>query len=236
MAPEACEVDGYVRVSTDEQAAHGVSLDAQEERIRSYCKIEGLTLGRVYRDAGESADGLDRPGLITLRSALRSGAIGGIVVAKLDRLTRRLRDWTELLDEHFTRSAGGRIFSPSGVIDTWTAAGRFVVGIQILVAELELDTIHERTADAMSHKRSRGERIGGTPYGWGVGVDGKKLDRDEAEQYQIEWMRQTRAAGWSFQAIAFSLNERGIPTKNGVGKWYGSTVAGILSRSLDEVA
>ena len=85
-------VDGYVRVSTDEQASEGVSLDAQSEKVLAYAALYGLDFCELHTDAGESGKSLKRPGLSLALNRLDSGAIDGIVVAKLDRLTRSVAD------------------------------------------------------------------------------------------------------------------------------------------------
>lgn len=224
---------GYTRVSTDEQAAEGVSLKAQEARIEEFCTAGDFDLEMVYIDAGRSADSLDRPGLDDLRRRLAADEIDGIVVAKLDRLTRRLRDWCELLAAHFSRAAGRRIWTPSGPLDTWTAAGRLVIAIQVAVSEWELDTIVERTVEARDFKRSKGERLGTVPYGWDLGRDGKTLERNEREQGRIAWMRQLRSEGYSFAGIATVFDDGLIPSKSGK-RWHASTVRQILERTIDE--
>src|SRR4029077_3563986 len=93
---------GYVRVSTDDQAATGVSLEAQETRLRAYALATGRELAEVVIDAGESAKTLERPGMTRILAGIRSGEIGAIVSLKLDRLTRSVRDLADLL-ELFTK-------------------------------------------------------------------------------------------------------------------------------------
>src|SRR5262245_9845331 len=94
-------VIGYIRVSTEEQATAGVSLSAQAEKVRAYCALYDLTLLEVVEDAGASAKTLERPGLQRALSALRRGEADGVVVAKLDRLTRSVADMATLIDAHF---------------------------------------------------------------------------------------------------------------------------------------
>jgi site-specific DNA recombinase len=88
---------GYVRVSTDEQV-QGFSLDAQAERIRTYALSQDCSLVHIHRDDGYSAKDLNRPGTRLLLADVKAGRVEVILVYKLDRLSRRLRDLTEILD------------------------------------------------------------------------------------------------------------------------------------------
>ena len=91
----------YARVSTDEQATTGVSLSAQQDRIESYVRLYGGELIDVVVDAGVSAKTLRRPGLERVLQQLDEGDADGVVVAKLDRLTRSVRDLGDLVEKYF---------------------------------------------------------------------------------------------------------------------------------------
>src|SRR5438105_1968455 len=123
-SPAALPVLGYVRVSTDEQARDGVSLDAQAAKIRDYCRLHELPLARVLVDRGLSGKGLDRPALQELFTAAEAGQVAGIVVYKLDRLSRRTRDLLDLVDR--LERAGVALHSLQEKLDTKSAVGRFV--------------------------------------------------------------------------------------------------------------
>lgn len=84
------KVVGYVRVSTEEQATQGVSLQAQEAKLRQYCDLYGHDLAEVVIDAGQSAKTLNRPGLAKVLASLEAGEVEGVVILKLDRLTRTI--------------------------------------------------------------------------------------------------------------------------------------------------
>ncbi|MGB6950913.1 MAG: recombinase family protein, partial [Candidatus Cybelea sp.] len=117
----------YVRVSTEDQAREGVSLDAQEARIGAYALAMGFSVSETVRDAGESAKSLNRPGIASLLERVRAGGIERIVVAKLDRLTRSVRDLGELID--LCAKHGVALVSIGETLDTSTAAGRMVVNM-----------------------------------------------------------------------------------------------------------
>src|SRR5271165_4473622 len=83
---------GYVRVSTDRQAEQGVSLEAQEAKIRAMAMVQSVELLEVIVDGGESAKSLNRPGLQRLLALINAGKLEAVIVAKLDRLTRSVKD------------------------------------------------------------------------------------------------------------------------------------------------
>ena len=105
------KVIGYVRVSTQEQADGGVSLAAQESKVRAYASLHDLDLVEVIIDAGESAKTIKRPGLQNALAMLKRGEASGMIVAKLDRLSRSVGDWNDLIDGYFGEKVshvGGR--------------------------------------------------------------------------------------------------------------------------------
>lgn len=229
MGSEPLSVVGYVRVSTDEQSRDGVSLEAQAERVRAYCGLYRLHLVCVISDAGESAKKLDRPGLDRALAMLAAGEVAGLVVAKLDRLTRSVKDLGTLVEAHFDGKKASQLFSVTEQIDTRSSGGRLVLNVLMSVAQWEREAIVERTQQALDHKRARGERIGTVPYGWGLGVDGKTLFRDPEEQTWIAMMRNWRILGNSYRAIAAELEARGVPTRSG-RPWCHTSVSTILGR------
>ena len=96
----------YIRVSTDKQAEHGVSLEAQRAKVEAYAQLYDLDLIAVIEDAGQSAKSLDRPGLDHALTLLREGQADALLVVKLDRLTRSVRDLGDLLETYFHPGAG----------------------------------------------------------------------------------------------------------------------------------
>src|SRR5258705_4130247 len=111
---------GYVRVSTDRQAEHGVSLEAQEAKIRAMATVQGSELIDVIVDEGESAKSLNRPGLQRLMGLVNSGKVQAVIVAKLDRLTRSVKELCGLLELLEKRDVA--LTSGAESIDTRSAA------------------------------------------------------------------------------------------------------------------
>ena len=137
----------YVRVSTEKQADAGQSLDAQRAKVTAYAGLYDLELVEVIVDAGASAKTLDRPGLTRALAMLKSGEADALVVVKLDRLTRSVRDLGELVDRYFANGKAA-LLSVSEQIDTRSAGGRLVLNVLASVSQWEREAIGERTADA----------------------------------------------------------------------------------------
>ncbi len=225
------KVVGYIRVSTEDQSREGVSLDAQRAKLIAYAALYGLQIVEVIEDAGQSAKSLKRPGLQRALAMLRSGEAEGLLIAKLDRLSRSVGDWNHLIDKYFGEKAGSQLFSVSDSIDTRTAAGRLVLNVLMSVAQWEREAIGERTKDALDHKRSKHERVSGNiPFGWQLATDGVALLESPAEQALLAEIADLRRAGHSYRKIADTLNGRNVPAKNGK-RWVHTSVKSILIRN-----
>jgi site-specific DNA recombinase len=215
---------GYVRVSTEKQADFGVSLEAQTEKVRAMAVVQGAELAEIIVDT-ESAKSLNRPGMARLLSLVDTGAADTVIIAKLDRLTRSVKDLAELL-ERFTRR-GVSLVSVADSLDTRSAAGRLVLNIMVSVSQWEREAIGERTRDAMSHKRANGERVGTVPFGYRTAADGLHLETDAAEQGILSRIRELKAVGCTTRRIAEALNGEGFTTRRGTA-WRFQYVAEAL--------
>ena len=197
---------GYVRVSTDRQAEHGVSLEAQEAKIRAMATVQGADLLDVIVDGGESAKSLNRPGLQRLMGLVNSGKVQAVIVAKLDRLTRSVKDLCGLLELFEKRKVA--LISVAEALDTGSAAGRLVITIMGAVSQWEREAIGERTRDALRHKRSNGERVGNIEFGFRLSSDERHLEPDPTEQAALAEIRSLRRQGHTLRRIAAVLNSR----------------------------
>lgn len=219
---------GYARVSTDKQADRGVSLEAQQAKIHAMATVHGVELAEMIVDAAESAKSMDRPGLQRLLALCDSGKVQTVIVAKLDRLTRSVRDLGDILERFERRRVS--LVSVAESLDTGSAAGRLVMNVMASVSQWEREAIGERTRDALRHKRASGRVYSGiTPYGYLR--DGDKLIPVPAEQDVIARIRACRERGCSFAKIAATLNGDGIPTKRG-SRWYAMTVKDVIDNPL----
>ena len=205
----------YIRVSTEKQADKGVSLEAQEAKIRAYAELYGLDLADVIVDAGVSAKTLERPGLARALGMLKAGEAEALLVVKLDRLTRSVRDLGTLVEDYFGDPEGPALLSVSEQIDTRTAAGRLVLNVLGAVSQWEREAIGERTSAAMRHMAEQGAYIGGAPrFGYRLAQDGR-LETHEAEQAVIRKARALRSEGLSLRGVARRLEIQGYRTRTG---------------------
>jgi DNA invertase Pin-like site-specific DNA recombinase len=205
-------VIGYVRVSTDKQADEGISLDAQQSALRAYAGLYSLEIVEMIVDAGESAKSLNRPGLTRAIDMLARGEADGLLVAKLDRLTRSVRDLGDLIATVFAKAA---LLSVGEQIDTRSAGGRLVLNVLASVSQWEREAIGERTATAMRHMRERGEYTGGrAPWGHTLADDGT-LVANPAEVAVVDRAKALRATGLPLAKVASHLADEGMFARNG---------------------
>lgn len=228
------DVAGYIRVSLEEQASLGFSLDSQEAKIRAYCQLYELNLVHIYSDPGFSGKDLKRPGIQELLEGLRKrkGGFDGLVVAKLDRLTRSLVDCADLIDNYFSEKREKRLFSVSEQIDTRQATGRMLINMIVTISQWEREVIGERTRDALQAKIAKGERVGKVRFGYDLATDGKTLVKNEREQEAIRQMRAWRAQGKTYRDLVKMVEDLGIDTKEGNQIWLPMTIRRILCRSI----
>lgn len=223
---------GYARVSTEEQAREGVSIAAQRSKLRAYAELHECELVEVLEDKGLSASTLERPGLERALELLRSGQVEGLVVAKLDRLTRRTRDLLELVEE-LCQERGLALVSIAENVDTTTASGRLMLTVLGALASWERETIQERTRDVLAHLRAEGVRMGAAGLGWRyaeeLDSEGRRVVVAVPEEKRIERrIRNLRGRGYSLRAIAARLEADGVPTKRGGTHWHAKVVRDAL--------
>ena len=218
---------GYVRVSTDRQADLGISLEAQEAKIRAMATVRGVELEEVIVDGGESAKDLNRPGMQRLLELVENQRIDAVIVAKLDRLTRSVKDLSQMLELLEKRKVA--LISVAESLDTSSAAGRLVITIMGAVSQWEREAIGERTRDALRHKRDQGQRVGNIAFGFRLAADGEHLEQNPAEQAALEEIRKLRSQGHSMRRIAAVLNHHAYRTRRGT-PWRLESVARVLKR------
>ena len=206
---------GYIRVSSEEQATQGISLDAQRAKIEAYAMTKDLILVGIVEDAGRSAKDLRRPGVQKVLSMTKRREVDAVIITKLDRMFRSTVDALNTAQDFDRR--GVALHSIGESLDTQSAMGKFFFTLTAALAEMERGLVGERTRAALARKRDKGEKTGGgVPYGFDA-VDGK-LVRNAAEQKIKARIARLRKAGKSLQKVADALNADGITAKEG-GAW-----------------
>jgi site-specific DNA recombinase len=203
----------YIRVSTDEQALKGNSLNEQEERLRAYCHAMELD-GQIetFIDDGYSAGSMKRPALTRMLNMARNKELSMVVITKIDRLCRNLKDLLTLVDELDEIQCG---FASAGErFDTSTAAGRMVLQILGAFAEFERGRNRERVRENMLSIVTNTDKAVSRPcFGYNV-VDSKYvINQEEAEivRKMVNWMLQGEGA----HKVMRRVNDMGVKTKDG---------------------
>lgn len=231
LETERVKAVGYCRVSTKKQ---DISLEAQERQIRAMAVVKGWDLAEdmiIDRDAF-SGD-MDRPGLQRVLEMVKAKQVGAVIFAKLDRLSRSTRDVILLIDLFNRKKVA--LVSLAESLDTKSSMGRFFVRMIASLAELERETIGDRTRTGMGHLKSLGMPVGTAPYGWRSQGSNRalplaqkqRLVEDVQEQITLQEARRLRADGMSLRQITEHLNAAGRKTRRGT-PWRFQYVARML--------
>ena len=217
-ADEPVRFVGYVRVSTEEQAASGLGLAAQRELIEREASLRGWELLEILEDAGATGSTMaGRPGLEAALEAVSTGRVHGLVVAKLDRLSRSLLDFAGLMQRSYNERWS--LVALDLGVDTSTPQGELMASVLATFAQFERRLIGQRTKAALEVKRAQGVKLG-RPR--------------SIPQTSVDRILELRRAGLTYRAIADRLNDEDIRTGR-PGAWHGPTVYRALkSRDLLE--
>lgn len=210
-------VIGYVRVSTADQGESGAGLEAQRQAITAKAAERGWELVTIYQDVASGRSMKRRPELKKALADLKAHRADAIIAAKLDRLSRSMFDFADLVQR--STKQNWAIVLVDIEIDTSTAMGEAMAGMAVVFAQLERRMIGERTRDALAVKRAQGVRLG--------------RPRSISPEVERRIVRR-RQVGKSFQAIADELTAAGIPTPTGREAWSWGTVERVVRRRLDE--
>ncbi|MEA3458201.1 MAG: recombinase family protein [Candidatus Thermoplasmatota archaeon] len=217
----------YTRVSTEDQAKEGFSLDAQLDKLRSYCKARDWEIGGEYIDDGYSGRYIKRPAYKQMMEEQDKWDI--LLVIKMDRIHRNSKNFMLMMEE--LKKQKKEFVSMTESLDTSTAMGRFVMDIIQRIAQLESEQIGERVYVGMEQKaKTNGGMLGfNIPYGYNY-IDGKLIiNPDEAKN--VKNIFEMYQKGLSMKEISKNLNLRKIPTK--LNKtWGAQTVSLILKNPL----
>lgn len=211
----------YIRVSTDEQANEGFSIEAQKRRLIAYAESQDWQIYDIFIDDGYSAKDLNRPAMQQMIKDIKSSLFDVVLVYKLDRMTRSTSDCNDLLKLFEKHSV--KFQSCTESFETRTAAGRLFIRLVADIAQWERETIAERVRMGMEQKALEGKRPGGViPYGYD---NEGNLIPDEAEL--IRSVRELYVEGdgnsrYGFRSIAALLNRQGKLRRGSL--WTAATV------------
>lgn len=205
---------GYVRVSTDEQAQNGVSIDAQKKILQAFAVVKGFDDFEIYCDEGYSGKNLNRPDVRKLLRECAGGEVSAVVVWRLDRLSRSLRDTLEIVEDIFTPN-NVTLISVTESIDTSTPSGRLMLNILASFAQSERESDAERVRMAKDAMARECKHLGGyVPLGYKVGPDGC-YEIDEATAPVVREIFRMYNARMGYTSILRYIKAQGIKSPRG---------------------
>ncbi|MDQ0268928.1 site-specific DNA recombinase [Cytobacillus purgationiresistens] len=211
-------------MSTEEQAKHGYSIAAQQEKLEAFCLSQGWEISNIYIDDGYSAKDLNRLKFNIMMEEIRKGGIDVLLVYRLDRLTRSVVDLysiLKILDEY-----NCNFKSATEVYDTTNAMGRLFITLVAAIAQWERENLAERVRLGMEKKAKLGLWKGGTPP-YGYKLEEKKLVINHKEEKVVKEIFNF-AARKGFYSIAKILTDKGYPTRSG-NNWHVDSVRDIAN-------
>lgn len=210
----------YIRVSTEDQADYGASLEAQRTALLLEAERKGWDV-EVVEDAGLSAKSMNRPGLLSALERLEAGAADWLMATKLDRLSRSVGDFATIA-KRARLGEKGQLFGLHILdmpYDLTTPNGEFMANIMVSTARFERRLNGQRTRDGMAQRKAEGKHIG---------------RKRQLPPETVERIKAARASGASMAKIATGLNEDGIATSQGGAEWYPSSVKAVLDSMTRE--
>lgn len=214
----------YIRVSTEEQANEGYSISAQRERLKAFCTAQNWNEHKFYVDEGISGRDTKRPQLIKLMNDIKAGHVNVLLVYRLDRLTRSVRDLHRILDELEKSNCTFR--SATEFYDTSTAMGKMFITIIAAIAEWESANLGERVTMGQVEKARQGEWAAQPPYGF-YKDENHKLHIHEEEIKAVKLMIKKIREGMSFRQLSIYMDASNYKPKRGY-KWHIGTLLTLL--------
>lgn len=214
----------YIRVSTEEQAQEGYSISAQRERLKAFCIAQNWTEHKFYVDEGISGRSTNRPQFKKLMNDIEAGHINVLLVYRLDRLTRSVRDLHKILDHLEKFNCVFR--SATEIYDTSTAMGRMFITIVAAIAEWESANLGERVKMGQVEKARQGEWAAQPPYGF-YKDENHKLQIHEEEIKAVKIMVKRIREGMSFRQLALYMDSTKYKPKRGY-KWHIRTLLNLM--------
>ena len=226
MSDEKKKCGLYMRVSTEDQAREGFSLPEQKERLETFCKFKGYEIVDYYQDAGISAKtGNYRPEFERLKADIKAKKVNTIVSLKLDRITRSIYDWENIVN--FLDENNAYIDCANDEINTTTANGKMVARLLMSVSQNEIERTSERTKVGLAGAIKSGHIPHVAPLGYKH--EDKKLVIDYSTKDIVVRIFDLYYNGYSYQKISNLFNEEKVLRKD---NWRDSTIVTILENEI----
>ncbi|MFC1771512.1 recombinase family protein [Candidatus Margulisiibacteriota bacterium] len=228
MTKEKFVVDLYLRVSTDRQVREGDSLEEQENELKKFCEFRGFHIHQIYIEKGKSGGNTNRPEYQKLIKDVEAKKIDAVIVKKLDRLSRSLLDFENLMT--IMQKNEVEFISIKESFDTTNALGKAMLRVALVFAQLEREQTSERLIDVLDYRASQGLYNGGIrPYGY-TNVN-KELIPYKKEKDILEVIFKTFVETESTTATQNTLNEAGFRNRNNLA-WDKRGIHNILNNPI----
>ncbi len=216
----------YMRVSTEDQAREGFSLPEQKERLEAFCKFKGYEIVDYYEDAGISAKtGNHRPEFERLKDDIKAKRINTIVALKLDRITRSIYDWENLMS--FLDENNAYLDCVNDEINTTSANGKMISRLLMSVSQNEIERTSERTKVGMAGAIKNGHIPHKAPLGYKH--EDRKLVIDYSTKDIVVRIFDLYYNGLSYKKISNLFNEEKVLGRD---NWRDSTIVTILENEI----
>jgi len=216
----------YMRVSTEDQAREGFSLPEQKERLEAFCKFKGYEIVDYYEDAGISAKtGNHRPEFERLKDDIKAKRINTIVALKLDRITRSIYDWENLMT--FLDENNAYLDCVNDEINTTSANGKMISRLLMSVSQNEIERTSERTKVGMAGAIKNGHIPHKAPLGYKH--EDRKLVIDYSTKDIVVRIFELYYNGLSYKKISNLFNEEKVLGRD---NWRDSTIVTILENEI----
>ena len=216
----------YPRVSTEDQSRYGHSLDEQEDKLKKLCDFKEYEIYKIYREEGVSAKNMNRPKFQEMIKDMKDGKINKIIVYKLDRLTRSIKDLENICSMLEENKCS--LESVAEEINTDTANGKFFIRMLTILAQLEIERTSERTIFGLIGAYKKGHMSGKTPFGYKRNKETKDFYIDEIEAEIVKDIYRLYLEGKSVNSICKEYNARNVYNK----KWSTASVDKILNNQI----
>lgn len=217
---------GYIRVSTDDQVENGKSIDMQRQKIELYGQLKDIDVEVILVEEGVSGKKESRPMFNKVLEDVRRGKLQHLIFWKIDRVARDTYLFLKWYHEYFEPNQV-QIHSITESIDTSTAIGRYLMRLFASNAELERETISERTRATMGTMKNMGMKVGNVPYGYRA--NGKVLEPDPNEQRTIQVILMCRDGGMKLRDIQEYLRVNQIENREGNTSWTISVLSKLIN-------
>jgi len=218
---------GYIRLNENHILPEGFSLEEQSAIITDYADSHKFELEQTIQEEEHLSSTSLLPQMQELLQKVEQGEVKRIIIARLDRVTRSIREYYKFLE--LIKKHKVSLISVEEGISSNTKSGKIALDALAIAGKWDMKHFSDRTWEIVQKKRAIGERVGHAPFGFVY--KNKKLVPSPAEHEAVLVIHQKRKEGLSYRKIAECLNQQKIPAKRG-GNWYAETIKSVCKKAI----